>query len=665
MAEIPEYAVWLIFLLPIFSFVFISFVIRPFFNKRAELAGYITIACIATSLLFSLWTLYSVLQTDEHQLVFQAHEWLVVGSHQISLGIMVDSLTAVMALVVSFCSLMIQIYSQGYMHGDSGYSRYYAAMSLFTASMLGLIMAGNLIQLYVFWELVGLCSYLLIGFWFHRPSAAAAAKKAFLVTRLGDFGLLAGLLYLYFKTGTVDIGELQHMAIAGSIAASTLTLAAIGIFAGAVGKSAQFPLHVWLPDAMEGPTPVSALIHSSTMVTAGVFLVARTFPIFIGSETALTVVACIGGFTAIFAASMALVATDIKRVLAYCTVSQLGYMMLGLGAAGLVAVEEGHVTLEVAKVATAVGIFHLFTHAFSKALLFLGSGSFNHATGTFDMRLMGGLRKHMRWTYLVFLIGSICMAGIWPLACFWSKDEILVKAFELSDARVILFYLGMITAFMTAFYMFRVVFMTFHGEYRGGASGAHGHSAQGHGDVHLHESPGVMTAPMVMLSFLAIGGGLLNVTGWFDRFFGGHHVADWSHLVGIFRAEENHNVAVLSFVLAIAAISLAYAIYKAKWISAESIGKMFRPVYTVFYRKYWVDELYEQVFVVRVLLNGLFRVFQLFDTYVVDGLVNGVAGGTVVAGRIIRNAETGRLQTYALVMFAGILIIIGLVYWLT
>jgi len=666
MAEIPEYAVWLIFLLPVFSFAFISFVIRPFFNKKAELAGYLTIACIATSLLFALWTLYSVLQTHEHQLDFHAHEWLVVGSHQISLGIMVDSLTAIMLLVVSFCSLMIQIYSQGYMHGDPGYCRYYAAMSLFTASMLGLVMAGNLIQLYVFWELVGLCSYLLIGFWFHRPSAAAAAKKAFLVTRLGDFGLLAGLLYLYFKTGTVDIGELHTMAIAGGIAASTLTLAAIGIFAGAVGKSAQFPLHVWLPDAMEGPTPVSALIHSSTMVTAGVFLVARTFPIFVGSETALTVVACIGGFTAIFAASMALVATDIKRVLAYCTVSQLGYMMLGLGAAGLVLAEEGHATLELAKVATAVGIFHLFTHAFSKALLFLGSGSVNHATGTFDMRLMGGLRKHMPWTYLTFLVGSICIAGVWPLACFWSKDEILVKAFELSDARVILFYLGLITAFMTAFYMFRAVFMTFHGEYRGGASAAgHGHGSHGHGDVHLHESPPVMIAPMLLLFCLAIGAGLVNVTGWFDRFFGGHHVVGWDHLVRIFTASENNNVALISSIVALAAIGLAYAIYKAKRISAESMGRTFRPLYTVFYRKYWMDELYERIFVVRVLLNGLFRVFQAFDTYIVDGLVNGVAGGTVMAGRLIRNAETGRLQTYALVMFAGILIIIGLVYWLT
>jgi NADH-quinone oxidoreductase subunit L len=666
MADIPEFAVWLIFLIPIIAAAFIAFVIRPFFNNRSQLAGYITIAAIGVSLALSLWTLYALLQTDEHQLEFHAHQWVVIGSHEFSLGIMVDSLTVTMLVVVGFCSLMVQIYSQGYMHGDPGYSRYFASMALFTGSMLGLVLAGNLIQLYVFWELVGLCSYLLIGFWFHRPSAAAAAKKAFLVTRLGDFGLLAAILFLYFKTGTADIGELHVLAVTGAMAASTLTLAAIGIFAGAAGKSAQFPLHVWLPDAMEGPTPVSALIHSSTMVTAGVFLVARTFPIFIGSETALTVVASVGAFTAIFAASMALVATDIKRVLAYCTISQLGYMMLGLGAVGLLAAEHGAVSLEVAKGVVVVGIFHLVTHAFAKALLFLGSGSVNHATGTFDMRLMGGLRKHLPWTYLTFLVGSICMAGVWPLACFWSKDEILVKAFELGDARVIFFYLGMITAFMTAFYMFRVIFLTFHGEYRGGASAAaHGQNDHGHGEVHLHESPRVMVIPMLLLMVLAVTAGLANVTGWFDRFFGEHVVHGWFHFIEVFWYSNNHYIALISTILVLVAIDLASAIYNAKWISAEAIGRMFRTFYRVLINKYWFDELYERVIVVRVLIDGVFRVCQVFDTYIVDGLVNGVAGGTIGAGRLIRNAETGKLQTYGLVMFAGILTIVALVYWLT
>ena len=325
--------------------------------------------------------------------------------------------------------------------------------------MLGLVLSDNLLFTFVFWEMVGLCSYLLIGFWFHRPSAANAAKKAFIVTRLGDFGFLAGILILFANTGTFDIAELHRLAIAGTLAGTTLTWAAIGIFAGAVGKSAQFPLHVWLPDAMEGPTPVSALIHAATMVAAGVFLVARMFPLFVHSTQALTTVAIIGGFTAIFAATMGLVMNDIKRVLAYSTISQLGYMMLGLGGTG----RRG-----------AVGMFHLFTHAFFKALLFMGSGSVNHATGTFDMRLMGGLRKAMPWTYATFLIGSLSLAGIWPLAGFWSKDEILVTALE---NQPVLFWLAIITVFMTAFYMFRAIFMTFHGEYRGGRQSEHGEHA--------------------------------------------------------------------------------------------------------------------------------------------------------------------------------------------
>lgn len=660
MPQIPEFAIWLIFLLPIFSFCVISFVIRPFFNHKAQYAGYLTIGSIGVALALSLWTLFSVIRADGHELDFQAHHWLTIGSTTISMGIMVDSLTAIMLVVVTFCSLMVQIYSQGYMHGDTGYARYFAAMSLFTGSMLGLVLADNLIQLYVFWELVGLCSYLLIGFWFHRPSAAAAAKKAFLVTRLGDFGLLAGILFLYFQTGTMDIGELHHLAVIGAMAASTLTLAAIGIFAGAVGKSAQFPLHVWLPDAMEGPTPVSALIHSSTMVTAGVFLVARMFPIFVGSETALTLVAVIGAFTAIFAASMALVAVDIKRVLAYCTVSQLGYMMLGLGAVGLLVVQEGHWTVAATKAAVAIGIFHLFNHAFAKALLFLASGSINHATGTFDMRLMGGLRKHMPWTYAVFLIGSISIAGIWPLSCFWSKDEILVEAFNLGDVRVILFYLGMITAFMTAFYMFRAFFMTFHGKYRGGAAGEHG----GHGEhSHLHESPMVMVLPMVLLAALAIGSGWLNVNGWFDRFFGGHHSYPWTHAFTLFTS--HYYLPLISLIIALLGVDLANAVYNARWISAEAIGRTFSSFYKVFYRKYWMDELYENVIVVRVLQDGLFRACHIFDSRIVDGLVNGVAGAAIGAGRLMRNLETGRLQTYGLVMFLGILIIVAFVYWFT
>src|SRR4030042_1425128 len=461
----PHQVPWLIFLLPFLSLIIISFVLRPFLNKRPKLSGYVTIGAIGISCILSFWVLTAVLAAPGHKLDIPDIQWMVVGDLTVQVGLLVDSLTAVMLVVVSFVSLMIQIYSQGYMKGDPGYHRYFAFMSLFTACMLGLVMADNLVFLFLFWEGVGLGSYLLIGFWFPTPSAADAAKKAFIVTRFGDFGFLAAILLLFYNPGTFHIEHLHSLAIAGVLAGSTLTWAAIGLFSGAVGKSAQFPLHVWLPDAMEGPTPVSALIHAATMVAAGVFLVARFFPLFEHSHAALTTVTVIGGFTAIFAASMGLVMTDIKRVLAYSTISQLGYMMLGLGVGGV-----------------AVGIFHLFNHAFFKALLFLGAGSVNHSTGTFDMREMGGLRKAMPWTYITFLIASLSIAGIWPLAGFWSKDEILAYSFTNNP---ILFYLAMITVFMTAFYMFRAVFITFGGEYRGTAASIH--SGQGHGE--LHEAP--------------------------------------------------------------------------------------------------------------------------------------------------------------------------------
>ena len=359
-----------------------------------------------------------------------------------------------MLVVVTSVSLLVQVYSQGYMEGDSGYSRYFAWMSLFTAAMLGLLVMDSILMVYVFWELVGLGSYLLIGFWFQKKSAGDAAKKAFLTTRLGDVGFLLAILLIWTKTNTFNIPLIQEMAQHGQITDAVLTLFALGIFAGAVGKSAQFPLHVWLPDAMEGPTPVSALIHAATMVAAGVYLVARMYPVFQVSEEALKTVAYVGGFTAIFAASIGIVVTDIKRVLAYSTISQLGYMMLALGTGGYIA-----------------AIFHLFTHAFFKALLFLGSGSVNHASGTFDMRKMGGLRKYMPITYATFVIGSLSLAGVVPFAGFWSKDEILGAAWH--DDKI-LWAVAMAVVFMTAFYSFRAIFLTFHGEYKGGEPPEHG-----------------------------------------------------------------------------------------------------------------------------------------------------------------------------------------------
>jgi len=623
---IPSALIWLIFLLPLISFAVISLFLRPLLNHKPKLSGYVTVASLLGSFALSVWVLIAVMAAPGHKLPVPDITWVVIeGGITIQLGLIVDSLTAVMLIIVTLVSLMVQVYSQGYMHGDPGYHRYFAFMSLFTASMLGLVMASNLILLYVFWELVGLCSYLLIGFWFHKPAAADAAKKAFIVTRLGDFGFLIAILLFFFNTGTFDIAELHELATLGVISGTVLTWGAIGIFSGAVGKSAQFPLHTWLPDAMEGPTPVSALIHAATMVAAGVFLVARMFPLFEHSTQALTTVAVIGGFTAIFAASMGLVMTDIKRVLAYSTISQLGYMMLGLGVGGV-----------------AIGIFHLFNHAFFKALLFLGAGSVNHATGTFDMKLMGGLRKVMPWTYATFVIASLSIAGIWPLAGFWSKDEIVLAAFE---RQPILFYLAIITVFMTAFYMFRAVFLTFGGEYRGGGPEAHGKP---------HESPLAMLWPMVVLAVLAVVSGFWNVTGHFGQFLG--HGETHGFVEGFFGV-LTHGMPWLSLILAGLGILLAYAIYSAKWLSAEKIGRLFSPIYTLFYRKYWFDELYEDIFVRKSLVGGFFAGLEYFDSRGVDGAVNGVAEVTIASGRAIRQTQTGQLQLYGLFIMIGVLAI--------
>jgi NADH-quinone oxidoreductase subunit L len=627
--------VWLIFFLPLISFAVIVLFIRPFVKPGYRIAGYITITALSGSLALSVWALLTVTGQPNHELAVPQASWLVFDNFSFQVGILMDSLTAIMLVVVTLVSLMVQIYSLGYMKGDPGFHRYYAWMSLFTASMLGLVLANNLLMMYVFWEMVGLCSYLLIGFWFQRPLAANAAKKAFLVTRLGDFGFLAAILILYSGTGTFDIAQLRALAAAGTLAGATLTWGAIGIFAGAAGKSAQFPLHTWLPDAMEGPTPVSALIHAATMVAAGVFLVARMFPLFENSTAALNTVAVIGGFTAIFAASMGLVAMDIKRVLAYSTISQLGYMMLGLATGGI-----------------AIGIFHLFNHAFFKALLFLGAGSVNHATGTFDMREMGGLRRIMPWTFALFVIGSLSLAGIWPLAGFWSKEEVLASALTRQPA---LFVLALITVFMTAFYMFRVIFLVFGGESR--AVNGYAHLS---GRNHAHESSKVMIIPMLILGILAVVSGFWNVTGQFSAFLG-EVVVPQSFISGFFGVFTSL-LTWVALAMAGLGIFLAYAMYSAQWISAKKTGQIFKPFYNLFFNRYWLDALYEKFIVGVALLGGLFARLQWFDTSVVDGAVNGAADSTITSGRVIRHVQNGQLQLYALSIGTGLVIIIICVF---
>lgn len=645
---ISEQQAWAILFLPLASFLLIALVIRPFLNSRyARFSGYVTILAIAIAFALSILALNSTLGED-NPIGWGSHPWLTMGNLDINLGILMNPLTAIMLVVVTGVSLIIQVYSQGYMRGDPGYSRYFAFMSLFTASMIGIVLARNIIQLYVFWELVGLSSYLLIGFWYERPAATAAAKKAFIVTRIGDVGFLIAILYLFLQRDVFlaqglnpfEIPDIFKAVDLRLITGFAVTWLALGIFAGAVGKSGQFPLHTWLPDAMEGPTPVSALIHAATMVAAGVFLVARFFPLFQESDAAMTTVALVGGFTAVFAATMALVMFDIKRVLAYSTISQLGYMMLALGLG-----------------APAVAIFHLFNHAFFKALLFLGAGNVNHATGTFDMRYMGGLRRHMPWTYIAFIIGALSLAGTFPLAGFWSKDEILLKAWsggDLVDQAV--FWMALAGVILTAFYMFRVVFMTFHGSFRGGAEADPGIQDTGHQAVHLAESPWVMVLPVVVLAVAAVGSGyvanpLSDLAGipahWFIEFLGGH-------------AEEfNFGIAAASTVVALLGIGLAVLMYQTRALSPDSVGRTFRPLRGLLLNKYYMDDLYEGLVVIRLFYRGIGRFLDWVDREVIDRTVDFIGWVSRNIGLAMAPVQSGQLQAYGIVISLGILAIVG------
>ena len=658
---IPELAAWSIIGLPLASFVLIALVLRPLRGPLLRWSGYITCLSIAGALVLSIWALSSTLGHEE-AIGFPSHQWFSIGgpggadSFEMTVGLLLDPLTAVMLLVVSGVSLMVQVYSLGYMRRAgpearfADYPRYFAYMSLFTASMLGLVLARNLVQLYVFWELVGLCSYLLIGFWHHRPAAAAAAKKAFIVTRLGDFGFLLALLYLFANRGEfVALGlnpfEIPDIhAVAGMLPAAVATWLALGIFAGAVGKSAQFPLHTWLPDAMEGPTPVSSLIHAATMVAAGVFLVARMFPLFEHSTAALNIVALVGGFTAVFGASMALVANDIKRVLAYSTMSQLGYMMLALGVG-----------------APAVAIFHLFTHAFFKCLLFLGAGSVNHATGTFDMRYMGGLRAVMPLTYVTTAIAALSLAGVFPLAGFWSKDEVLAVAWSGSHAASggvaqLAFWMGMAAVFLTAFYIFRLLYLTFHGTFRGGvAAQPEGERTGDDQHVHLGESPWVMGAPMAALALAAITAGFLanpttSVAGI---------PAHWlSHFLGAEEMPLQLGVSVAAMVLAVGGAALAISVHRTKASPFTGVAVRLRRVHTLLSQRYYLDHIYEGLVVRRLLYQGIFRLSDWFDTRVVDGMVDLVAWTGRNVGRAAAQLQTGQVQVYGAATILGAIIIL-------
>jgi len=664
-------------LLPLGSFVFAALVVRPFFNRFSLVSGLSTIAALGTALGFSIWTLRSVILG--HELEFEPVEWLEVGGATIDFGLLVDPLTALMLVVVTGVSLLVQIYSLGYMKGDASFSRYYAYMSLFTAAMLGLVLASNIIQVYVFWELVGVSSYLLIGFWHERPAAAAAAKKAFIITRIGDVGFLIAILYLFTQADNFaaaglnafhipDIWEAARPeAAAGAIlGGAVLTWLALGIFAGAAGKSGQFPLHTWLPDAMEGPTPVSALIHAATMVAAGVFLVARFFPVFEHSADAMTVVALVGAFTAVFAASMGLVMNDIKRVMAYSTISQLGYMMAALGL-GLYA----------------PAIFHLVTHAAFKALLFLGAGSVNHATGTFDMRYMGGLRKVMPVTYILVLVAGLSLVGIIPLAGFWSKDEILLGAWNgtgLVDNWVsrVTFSALIAGVIVTAFYTIRMIILTFHGEFRGGIEKELADRAQnqpdaeaphgGHGGLHLHESPFVMVLPMLVLGVIAVLVGYLANPQWTEEigiprhwitgFLGDGRSAALGAVGHAETLDFSRWMATISTVAALSGIGLALLLYlRRKDQRADPLEKV-KPVHTLLSQKYYMDTLYENLAVRKGFYKGIAGTTDWIDSNIVDRVVDTIGWFFRNIGTAIGKFQTGQVQTYATGVAFGVMAII-------
>ncbi len=558
--------------------------------------------------------------------------WISAGPFKTAVSAQVDQLAAVMLLVVTGVSFLIHLYSIGYMHGDTGYARFFTYLNLFVFSMVMLVLAGNFLLLYVFWEGVGLCSYLLIGFWYERQAAADAGKKAFIVNRVGDFGFGLAIMLIWVTFGTVNYGEVFAKADT-SIGAGTYTAIALLLFMGACGKSAQLPLHTWLPDAMEGPTPVSALIHAATMVTAGVYMVARCHKLFEMAPLGLEVVAWVGALTAVFSASIGLVQTDIKRVLAYSTISQLGYMFAGVGVG-----------------AYAAGIFHLVTHAFFKALLFLGAGSVIHGLkGEQDLRRMGGLAPRMLITTLTFLTGALGLSGVPPLAGFFSKDEILGAAFH--QGHRVLWAVLMIGAFMTAFYTFRLVFLAFFGGPRMSKEAAH----------HVHESPAVMTVPLVLLAALTVAAGLAvgipSAHGTpFARFL--------APVLPLHETEHGGGVAfallVISALVAVGGVLLAWVMYGLRPVRGETIGVAKHPIHALLLKKYYVDELYDALFV-----QPLYRLSEWcarsFDLAVIDGIVNGVARLVTGWAQGMRRIQTGFVMNYALGILVGAVAVIAFV----
>jgi len=581
------------------------------------------------------------------------------ASMNFELGILVDAWTSIMLIVVMTVGTCVLIYSVGYMKDDPKFSRFFAYLSLFLFSMLGLVLANNFFMIFIFWELVGLTSYFLIGFWYEKKVAADAGKKAFITNRVGDFGFIIGLMLVGFFCGTFNYGDVFEHLSSGAVPAGIITAMAVFLFCGAIGKSAQFPLHVWLPDAMEGPTPVSALIHAATMVAAGVYMVARAMSIFAASADASMVVAIIGLTTSFMAATIGLVQNDIKRVLAYSTVSQLGYMIMALGLYGYDTALGHHSPGYYA------GTFHLMTHAFFKGLLFLGAGSVIHAVHTNDIQEMGGLWPKMRWTSLTFILASLSIAGIFPFAGFWSKDEIVAATLH----HPVFLVLTLAIAFMTAFYMSRLCFLTFFGKPR-----------NQHRYDHAHESPWSMTGPLIFLGVLAVGAGWVGLP-WLHK-----GIASFVYHEHAYHPHANYLLMGISLAVALSGIGLAYLMYMRGAISPVRMAERFKPIYTLLFNKYYFDEIYEAVVIQPLLRFAKFMwsfdagvidgavngtgwltikwsdIKMWFDKWIIDGAVNGSGWLVQQGARGLRFLQAGSLQFYVLFALTMICVAVGLKY---
>jgi NADH-quinone oxidoreductase subunit L len=622
---------------------FLGFLINGLLNRRLSgtVAGLIGSATVLGSFLISLTLFLRFLETPVPYVV-PLFDWISVGSLSIPFAYQIDQLSLIMLLLVTGVGFLIHVYSIGYMHHDENVGKFFAFLNLFVFSMLLLVLGANYVILFIGWEGVGLCSYLLIGFWNQNHNYNNAAKKAFIINRIGDLGFLLGIFLIYQTFESVQYGEVFQKAAAGQFGPYTVTIVTVItllLFVGAMGKSAQLPLYTWLPDAMAGPTPVSALIHAATMVTAGIYMVLRSNILYTLSPDTLNVVAWVGGLTALFAATIGLAQNDIKKVLAYSTVSQLGYMFLALGVMGYTS-----------------SLFHVLTHAFFKALMFLGAGSVIHAmSNEQDIRRMGGLRKALPITFLTFLIGCLAIAGIPPFSGFFSKDEILAHAFEHNK---VLFGIGLLTAFLTAFYMFRLLFLTFFGEFRGTEEQKH----------HLHESPATMTLPLIILAILAAVGGFMNAPlvlgkGYLADFLAPLFAYSRQANPEAFGAELDHATEYMLIGISVAAglagIIVAYLMYVGRKVRPAEDTSQRGFLENLVYHKYYVDELYNWLFV-KSSMNLSRGLHDVVEKRVVDAGVNGVGRGVFGGSQLLRNLQTGKVETYLLLMVVGIVVVLAL-----